>query len=208
VIGTGVGVGGTPCEKHSIAPPESLQQRSGSPAGTCQPGGHVLHTGVGAGPPSASQTQRGHGAPTGQAGHAQVGGEGGGGGKQLGSGGQSHGGQGPPAGHAQAQLPHPDPLEDAEHTVVVPSSKQHVPGEPAGSYCPAGHAYEHPGGTGVGVGTGGGAIQSPDPSSEQHERGSGYVEKPEPQDWNGAPGKTPHVDVFPAPASQQTLGWA
>lgn len=44
------GGGGTPCEKQSIVPSGAvMQQRRGSPCGTCQPGGHWSQLGVGVG---------------------------------------------------------------------------------------------------------------------------------------------------------------
>jgi hypothetical protein len=155
--GAGEGGGGTAWAKHWMTPFDcSWQQMPGAPAGACQPGGQASHCGVG----------------------------GGGGGHGCG-GGQSQGGQFPPGGqggHAQPVPLHP---VDAvvSHTPSGPAPLwQHVPGEPGGWYQPTGHGYTHPlpppgppePAPASAVPTGG-AAHSPDPSSGQQERGSGYV---------------------------------
>ncbi len=73
-VGGPGGGGGTPCEKQSMVPSGSVvQQRSGSPAGVCHPGGHGSQLGAGAG--CAGQLHGGHGGhdpSVSHAGHAHV----------------------------------------------------------------------------------------------------------------------------------------
>jgi len=143
-----------------------------------------------------------------------------------GGGGHEQGGHAPPSsGHAghehdPAQLPpvpEEPPAEPPPLQAVAPllSVVQHpVPNEVDVEYEPGGHAYAHEPELLPVLPPlllpldGGGDEQLPDPSSVQHERGSGYVVAPGSHCVKGAPGYVTQEPAWLGPAVQHTLGWA